>query len=98
MAKAKKVKERAIVVTTEHRGVFFGYASDTSGDVIKMRACRNCIYWTTETRGFLGLAKWGPKKGCRIGPEADTEIRKITAVAECTEEAVNNWEASPWSL
>jgi hypothetical protein len=32
--------ERAVLVTTKHRGVFFGYADDTSGDVIKLRAAR----------------------------------------------------------
>ena len=91
-----KAKERAVLVTTEHRGVFFGYTTDTSGDIIKLRAARNCIFWPAEQKGFLGLASNGPLKGSRIGPAADLELRKITSVAACTPEAVAAWEAAPW--
>ena len=97
MTKKTNGKERAVLVTTEHRGVFFGYTDDTSGDIIKLRAARNCIYWPAEQKGFLGLADKGPLRGSRIGPAADLELRKITAVAACTEEAVKAWEAAPWS-
>jgi hypothetical protein len=89
--------ERAVLVTTEHRGVFFGYATDTSGDIIALRAARNCIYWPSSNKGFLGLASEGPHKGSKIGPAADLELRKITAVAACTPEAVKAWEAAPWT-
>ena len=92
-----KVKERAVLITTEHRGVFFGYATDTSGDIIALRAARNCIYWPSSNKGFLGLASEGPHRGSRIGPAADIELRKITAVAVCTPEAVAAWEKAPWS-
>jgi hypothetical protein len=92
-----KKAERAVLVTTEYRGVFFGYTSDTSGDVIALRAARNCIYWPSSNKGFLGLASEGPHKGSRVGPAADIELRKITAVAACTPEAVTAWEAAPWS-
>lgn len=91
-----KAKERAVMVCTEHRGVFFGYATNTDGDVIKLKRARNCIYWTSEVKGFLGLANAGPTKSCLIGPPADIEIRKITCVAEVTEEAAKAWEESPW--
>ena len=37
-------KERAVLVTTEHRGVFFGYATETDGATITLRNARNCIY------------------------------------------------------
>jgi len=94
---ASKKSERAVLVTTEHRGVFFGYATDTAGDVIALRAARNCLHWPAENKGFLGLASMGPLKGARIGPAADIEIRRITCVAECTPEAVKAWEAAPWS-
>src|ERR1700722_1707812 len=80
--------ERAVLVTTTHRGVFFGYALDTEGATIKLRAARNCIYWPTENKGFMGLANMGPVKGARVGPAADIELRDITSVAECTTAAV----------
>jgi hypothetical protein len=89
-------KERAVLVTTEYRGVFFGYATETDRDTISLRAARNCIYWPASNKGFLGLAAEGPHKGSRIGPPANIELRKITCVAECTPESVAAWEAGPW--
>ena len=91
-----KTKERPVLVTTEFRGVFFGYSSDTSGDTIKLARARNCIYWPSEQKGFLGLAADGPGKGCRVGPATDIELRKVTSVAEVTPEAVALWEEAPW--
>jgi hypothetical protein len=88
--------ERPVLVTTAHRGVFFGYAEDTDGDTIKLKRARNCIYWPPATRGFLGLASDGPAKGARVGPAADIELRNITCVAEVSEAAVAVWEAAPW--
>ena len=94
---SKRNDERAVLVTTAHRGVFFGYAKDTDGAIIKLRAARNCIYWPVEQKGFLGLASEGPVKGARVGPAADLELRNITSVAVCTAQAVDAWEKAPWS-
>jgi hypothetical protein len=91
-----KSKERAVLVTTKHRGVFFGYATDTAGEIITLRAARNCLFWPAENKGFLGLADLGPVKGARVGPAADIELRDITCVAECTTAAVQAWESAPW--
>lgn len=88
--------ERAVLVTTAHRGVFFGYATDTGGDTINLRAARNAIYWPASNKGFLGLAADGPAKDARIGPPANIELRSITCVAEVTAEAVVKWESAPW--
>ena len=89
--------ERPVLVTTAHRGVFFGYAENTDGDTIKLKRARNCIYWPVQNKGFLGLASVGPLKGARVGPAADIELRNITCVAECAEAAVTAWELAPWS-
>jgi hypothetical protein len=88
--------ERPVVVTTEHRGVFFGYATDTSGDTIHLKRARNCVYWSSDIRGFMGLAATGPSRTCRVGPSADGEVRRVTSVMEATPEAVKAWEAAPW--
>jgi hypothetical protein len=93
----EKQIERAVLVTTSHRGVFFGYTHDTSGEAIQLRAARNCVYWTPDLRGFLGLASKGPSKDCKVGPAADLQLRDITSVAEVTPEAVERREAAPWS-
>jgi hypothetical protein len=84
-------------VTTSHRGVFFGYATKTDGTIIKLRRARNCIYWPVENKGFMGLAASGPVSGARVGPAADIELRDITAVLACSEEAAKAWENAPWS-
>jgi hypothetical protein len=93
----KSKGERAVVVTTSHRGVFFGYATDTTGAIINLRAARNCLYWPATQKGFIGLAANGPVSGARIGPSADIELRDITSVSICTPEAVVAWEKAPWS-
>lgn len=95
-AHAPEAKGRPVLVTTAHRGVFFGYAEDTSGSTIKLTRARNCVYWPRETRGFLGLAAAGPGKGARVGPAADIELRDVTSIAEVAEAAVAAWEAALW--
>jgi len=89
-------KARPVIVTTAHRGVFFGYATKTDGDTISLTKARNCIYWSEDVRGFMGLAANGPSAKCRVGPAADITLRNITSVMEVTPEAVSKWEASPW--
>lgn len=87
--------ERPVLVTTEYRGVFFGYAADTKGDTIILKRARNCIYWPSANGGFGGLASEGPAKGARIGARVEEiELRKITSVAEVSPAAVELWEAA----
>ena len=84
---------RPVLVTTEFRGVFFGYADDTSGENITLTNARNCIYWSSANGGFGGLASEGPAKGSRIGARVDKiDLRKITSVSEMSAGAVANWE------
>ena len=94
----KNNKERPVLVTTAHKGVFFGYAEETSGQTIKLRDARNCIYWPSSNQGFMGLAEHGPKDGAKIGPRANIELRDITSVSEVTPEAVKRWEDFKWSV
>lgn len=86
-----EIVERPVIVCTSHRGVFFGYAADTSGDRIKLRGGRMAIYFGTK-RGVMELAETGPTSQSRISARADIEIRSITAVFEVTEQAVKAWE------
>ena len=88
-------KLRPVLVTTEFRGVFFGYADDTSGDNITLTNARNCIYWPSANGGFGGLASEGPAKGSRIGARVDKiDLRKITSVADVADDAVKAWESA----
>ena len=88
-------KRRPVLVTTESRGVFFGYADDTSGDNITLTNARNCIYWSSANGGFGGLASEGPAKGSRIGARVEKiDLRKVTSVSEVSPDATKKWEAA----
>lgn len=98
MAKANSgTSERAVLVTTQHRGVFFGYATDTDGERISLMRARNVVYWSADVKGFMGLAATGPTRSCRIGPAADITLRDVTSVVEVTPEAAKRFEEAPWS-
>ena len=92
----KQKDGRPVIVTTAHRGVFFGYAKATNGKTIILAHARCCIYWSSDLKGFLGLASTGPTKSCKIGPPANIELRDITAVVEVEPAAVVAWELAPW--
>lgn len=94
MAKQKAI--RAVVVTTAHRGVFFGYTTEIDGETIALAKARLCVYWSADMKGFMGLAAIGPSANCKIGPEADITLRNITAVLSVTPEAEKKWVAAPW--
>ena len=93
-------KEIAVLVTTSHRGVFFGYASgDMAKDTITIKNARNCIYWSVDVKGFLGLAANGPTGSCKIGPKVTSiNLLGVTSVSEVSPEAVEKWEKHPWSM
>ena len=93
--------EIPVLVTTAHRGVFFGYRSNTGlpldGNLLLRRA-RMAVYWDADVRGVLGLAVTGPSRGCRITPAvASLDLNAITSVALCSPEAAAAWETAPWA-
>lgn len=99
---SKKETEKPVLVTTEHRGVFFGYETGREqgrdGVSITLAKARNCLYWSADVKGFMGLALTGPTKGCRIGPEVSSiELMKVTSIVEVAAEAVKAWSDAPWS-
>ena len=86
---------KAVLVTTEFRGVFFGYVKNDKKlpDEITLTNARNCIYWDTACKGFLGLASSGPNSNCRIGQKvSEITLWKITSVTPVSKEAVEQWE------
>lgn len=97
--KTEEAKERAVLVTTQYRGVFMGFipfdAKVKDGE-LKLTRARCCVYWPAECKGFLGLATVGPIAGAKIGPAADCTLYGVTCVAEVSPEAVAQWEKSPW--
>jgi hypothetical protein len=86
-----------LVVTTEHKGVFFGYGKPTTNKVIRLEQAQMCVYWSSDVRGVVGLASTGPSADCKIGPPAPAiTLQGITAVMEVSKEAETKWKAEPW--
>lgn len=94
-----KSKEIAVMVTTDKRGVFFGYTDEpVTEKTITIKMARNCVYWSSSVRGFLGLTVTGPDKQCKVGPAAPSlTLQGVESVATLTPEAVEAWEKAPWA-
>ena len=88
-----KRNEQPVIVTTSHRGVFFGFARDVGGDQIFLRDAKMAIYFGTS-KGLHQLAHTGPTSSSRISAPADVTLRDITAVYRVTEKAKNAWVAA----
>lgn len=92
-------KEIAVLVTTAHKGVFFGYAKDTNNKTINLRGARNCIYWPSSVGGFVGLSTSGPNSETRVGPTCESmTLHDVTAVLKCTDAAEKAWLSANWKF
>lgn len=88
---------KPLLITTAHRGVFFGYGEPTDQKIIRIERARMCVYWSSECKGVMGLASTGPTKNCKIGPEVPAIIlQEVTAVTEVSEVAAKEWEKGFW--
>lgn len=93
-------ENRMVVVTTDkdRRGVFFGELLSHENEIAILKNAQMAIYWSSETKGVLGLASIGPQDGSRITPIVPKiEINGVTAVMDCTKEAVKKWKEMKWS-
>ena len=86
-----------VVVTTEHKGVFFGYIKpgDVAEKTARIEKARMCISWSSDMGGVLGLGSIGPSPSCKIGPAVPAlTLQAITAVIEASPEAAAKWDAA----
>lgn len=100
MTEQRKETGTPVVVTTEHRGVFFGFRAEGSGyaETVELAQAQMCVSWSASIGGVLGLAATGPDSKCRVSPPVPTvALPKVTAIMEATPEAVTAWQAKPWS-
>lgn len=84
-----------ILITTQHRGVFFAQVDDntdlTQKTLTNLKNCRMAIYFGT-TRGVMQLAQDGPTSSSKIGAGADVDVmHDITAVFSVTDKAAQAW-------
>ncbi len=90
----KNKTKQPVLVTTEFRGVFFGFVEDDSKlpSEITLTDARNCISWDSSCGGFLGLASKGVNPNCKIGSLVKKlRLFKITSVTEVSEVAGTTW-------
>jgi hypothetical protein len=88
---------RAVMVTTDKRGVFAGLLEQDDGQAVTLTEARMCVYWSADVRGVVGLAARGPSDTCRVTPAAPRiELRGVTAVFDLTPKALEAWRREPW--
>lgn len=87
---------RAVLVTTQHRGVFFGYVeddADLASRTLSLKGARMAIKWGTR-HGVAELAETGPTAQSKVGARADVPVlHDVTAVWLVTDAARERWEA-----
>lgn len=85
---------KPVLVTTEHRGVFFGYVdndADLSQTTLALKKARMAIRWGT-TKGVQQLAAEGVQPNSKIGATCDIPVlHKVTAVFAVSEQAEQSW-------
>lgn len=99
MATKTKSAVKHLVVTTAHKGVFYGQGDPDSlkDKQITIKDARMCVYWSSSVKSVIGLASGGPDRSCKISPAAPSVLlTDVTGIFECSEEAVKAWEKQPW--
>jgi hypothetical protein len=96
MATKRAGNPASVLVTTSHRGVFWGHLEKTSPDgrTITLTGARNAIYWATS-KGFIELAQLGPNSRSKVGAVATRIVlHDVTSLTECTPAATAAWESA----
>jgi hypothetical protein len=90
----------ALMVTTEKKGVFFGYGNPENkiNTTVTITNARMCVYWHSDVKGVLGLAATGPTKNCKITAAVpEITLQGVTSVSLVSEVATKAWEVAPWA-
>lgn len=86
------MKGKYVLVTTLHRGVFFGKLVSESKESAVLKEVRCAIKFGTRG-GFLELANKGPNHNSRIGDQVEQiKLYDITSVTLVTETALEAWK------
>lgn len=96
--KSQVNKPIALMVTTEKRGVFYGYGFKSDAKTIELENARMCVFWSQDMHGVMGLASIGPSKSCKVSHAVPSVIlQDVTATFEVSKEAIEKWESAPWA-
>lgn len=92
----------AVLITTSHRGVYFGYIDESDIDTrptLRVSNMRHVYYWAKGLAGIYELPTKGPPNGSRLTatPVPEISIDAVANVAPCTPEAIERFENGTWS-
>ena len=93
------MKKRIVLVTTnkDRRGVFCGELLSEKGSVVELANARMAVYWSSATKGVLGLASIGPQDGSKISPSVPKiKLNGVTSITDCSKDAIKQWEKELW--
>lgn len=101
MVGKKTVTKTAVVVSTLHKGIFFGWTETVDipeTKKVRLDNAQMCVSFHSSIRGFMGLASCGPNAQCRVSWKVPSiEVSDVTSIVICSENAVKNWELAKWA-
>lgn len=94
---AKKVVVFARAPNSNWARILYGVLKsvDTKAGTATLERTRQCLYYSKETGGEVGLAAIGPQAGSRLSPMAPGElvVFGVGQIAECSASAIAAWES-----
>jgi hypothetical protein len=87
-----------VVVATKSRpwSVVAGTVESIDGDLVVLTDARMILYWSTDCKGLIGVARTGVHSG-RVSPPAKVRVSGVEHVILATDEAKASIEKEPWS-
>ena len=82
-----------VIVTTDKRGVVFGYTANVNARPIILNNARMCLYWSVDVGGVFGLGEKGPTKDCKISAVVPSiTLEGVTAIMSVDPAAERAWK------
>ncbi len=82
-----------VIVTTDKRGVVFGYTANVNARPIILTNARMCLYWSANVGGVFGLGEKGPTRECKISAVAPSiTLEGVTAIMSVDPAAEKAWK------
>jgi hypothetical protein len=82
-----------VIVTTDKRGVVFGYTTNVNARPIILTNARMCLYWSADVGGVFGLGEKGPTKDCKISAVIPSiTLEGVTAIMSVDPAAEKAWK------
>lgn len=94
---AKKVVVFSRAPNSSWARILYGtlVSADATAGVATLKDVRQCLYYSKETGGEVGLAAIGPQAGSRLSPKSTGEVKiaGVGLISDCSEAAIKAWES-----